>query len=185
MFSVGYSSGVFSSQGLDMEFNTNEQGEVDFSSLVSGYPIPTTIDDWINLPIRDFDVRINTCKLSIRAPMVIITNYSKMNFHHVPINKRTVYDFYKARDIYTGKFLSFAEASLEHINPKSNNGKKTWKNIAITHKELNSERGNTPLTHWRYKLQYELKEPLPKPMCNLIGEIMRPEWLPFVGKYSE
>jgi hypothetical protein len=92
---------------------------------------------------------------------------------------------YGGKCIWSNRKLSLNEASIEHMTPKSHKGKNTWGNLAIADKKLNSERGNIPVTQWKYKPQYRLKEPKKIPACALIQESVRPEWEYFLIHKNE
>ena len=139
-------------------------------------------DDWVPCPIRDFDIPIHTPRLVIRAPIVILAkNYSKIPMKEIPISKRAVYDHYKGKCIWTGRTLSFSESSLEHMVCKSHNGEKSWDNIALADYRLNAERGNTPVSEWKYKAKYKLHKPIAKTPESMIT-VDRPEWEYFLFK---
>lgn len=167
-------------EALDLAYDSTAQG-LDFMS-------PNTFnlvkwEDWIGLPIRDFDIPIHTPKIIIRAPIVIVAkNYTKIPVKEIKLSKKAVYSFYNGKCIWTGRTLTFSESSLEHMVPKSHNGKMDWNNIGLSDKKLNQERGATPLEKWKYKPKYKLKKPLPTPIPALLHTASRPEWQYFLIK---
>ena len=166
---------------LDLEFALGEDGFVDFTQCTK--MVPVGIPEWNFLSIRDYDLPIRTAHQVVRSPIVLITkNYSKMNFKRLRPSKRNLYEFYGKKCIWTGRTLSLSEASVEHMICRSAKGDSTWQNLGISDKKLNSERGNTPLEKWKYKPQYQLREPKATPVSALINKPNRPEWIPFLLK---
>ena len=168
-------------QGLDLDYDLNSKGYIDFHS--PNKVIPTYIEDWLELPVRDFDIPIVTTRKVIRAPIIIMArNFNKMIFTKLKANKRNLYNMYGGKCIWTGKILSFNEASIEHLTCKSHKGGNDWDNVAIANKNINQERGNIPLEKWKYKQQYPLKQPKSIPISGLINKAVRPEWDYFLIK---
>lgn len=160
---------------LNLEYKEMDNGEINFSSPSTYYPV--SWEDWIQLPVRSFDIPIHTPKMIIRAPIVLVArNCDKIPMKRIPLSKRAVYNHYKGRCIWSGEKLSLNEASLEHMITRSAKGARSWKNIGLAHKKLNAERGNTPLEKWKYKAKYPLSEPLSRPVSTMITTAVRPEW---------
>ena len=51
-------------------------------------------------------------------------------------------------DFYTGKYIKRKDRSIEHIIPRSKGGKNDLFNYAVTHKDLNNQRGNMDMKQW-------------------------------------
>lgn len=165
-------------QALDLEYDLKD-GTIDFASPIK--MIPVGINEWISLPVRDFDIPIHTSKSVVRAPIVIIAkNFSKMVMKQLHPTKKNLYHMYGGKCIWTGEKMSFNEATLEHMTPKSHGGGESWKNLALAKKSVNNERGNVPVSEWKYKAQYKLVEPKLRPIAAEIKEAIRPEWKYFL-----
>ncbi len=159
---------------LDLHYGLNDDGSVNYNDVAY---YPTNWDNWIELPVRDFDIPIRTVRLTLRAPIIIVAkNYSKIPNKRIKLSKRSAYEHYGKKCVWSGRELSFNEASLEHMTPRSHNGEMTWDNIAIADRKLNAERGNIPIDQWKYKAKYQPNEPKIKPMSILIDTPNRPEW---------
>lgn len=172
-------NGVSAAKALDLEYDLNEDGTVNFMS--PNKFVPTDWESWINLELRDYDIPIRTAHRVIRAPIVILAhNFRKMVYRKLRPNKRNLYNIYGGKCIWTGRILSFNESSIEHMVCRSANGDSSWQNLGISDKKLNSERGNLTLDKWKYKQQYPLKEPKSTPISGLINEPKRPEWQYFL-----
>lgn len=139
------------------------------------------LEEWLEQPIRPFDNVVHTAKREIRIPTVLMAhNYNKIPKKKIHPTKRNVYDMYDGIDYWTGKKIPFKRATLEHVIPKSKGGKDSWKNLAISDKDINNSRGNTDVKDFKYKPHYELKEPKEVPISALIKEIRHRDWRIFI-----
>jgi len=173
--------GNMASQGIDIEFELDDDGRPNFDKV--SYWEPVNLEAWMNLPVRSWDIPIHTSKRTIRAPIVMrAKNYNGLALRELKLNKRNAYRHYGKKCAYSGKILTLAEASLEHVKPKSHGGKDEWTNIVLAHRDLNSERGNMPIENFRHRLLYEPKKPLPRTAASEISTVPRVEWLSFILK---
>lgn len=174
-----FSTGEDAAQALDLDFATDSKGNIDFNTPIKYNAV--SIDEWVKLPIRDFDLSVQCAKTAIRAPIVIIThNLKKMPMKQLKPTRRNIWEWYNRKCIWTNKELSFAECTKEHIKPKCKGRDDSWENVAPASKRLNNERGSTPLELWKYKMQYKLKEPPKMPISTFIKHAVRPEWQSFL-----
>lgn len=170
-----FSDDVDAVEALDLTYPLDENGHVDFSTPSTS--VPTKIDDWLSLPVRDFDIPVQSIKTVYRAPIVVLThNCKKPPTRQLKATRRNLWEFYNKKDIWTGKEISYAECTKEHLTPKSAGGKDDWTNLAPASKKLNNERGSIPLDQWKHKMQYKLKEPPKMPVSTFIKNPIRPEW---------
>ena len=179
---------------LDIEYEKDSNGNyiLDENGWPCGqsWPRPVDWEEWITLPIREFDDVIHYANGNkmMRAPTVIISkNFSKMpmkSFKGRPSKDALWYrDGGKCQ--YTGKKLSRDNTTIDHIIPKSRGGGDNWENLASTSKELNSWKGNRLNSEIGLKLIKEPKAPKPMPLSSLIREIKRPEWKSFLPHLLE
>lgn len=125
-------------------------------------------DVWTDLPVRPFDLYIDTAKKKIRVPRVVQYLFTeKMPVKKFKPTLDTIYELYKGICSYTKKKLKKSQASRDHYQPESKGGKTTFENIRLADKDLNSKFGN--------KSKAELGIPfvpaiIPKeiPMCNYL-----------------
>lgn len=157
---VDIASPVTANLALDIEYDV----DIDGKPLLDQPPIwmnPVTWDEWIQLPVREYDLSINTPKCKIRVPTVIIApNYAKMPMRR----QRFTTDNIRKRDgskcQYTGKILTRAQGTVDHIIPKSRGGKdRDWRNVVWCEKSLNHKKGNRLNDEIGLKLLKEPKEP--------------------------
>ena len=169
-------SGTF--QALNIEYKL-EGNKYDFNSLESINTVDW--DEWIKLPVRNFDYRICTPSLSLRAPTVLITKrYSKMPIANLKPTAKGV----RKRDNnvcqYTGKKLSNDQGSIDHILPRAKGGNDSWENLVYCEREINLFKGDRTLTESGLKLIKTPKEPMGKLLCTLFSEAKHKDWEHFL-----
>ena len=179
---------------LDIEYEKDENGNyiVDENGWPCGksWPRPVTWEEWIALPVRQFDDVIhygNGTKI-MRAPTVIIAkNFSKMpkkSFKGKP-SKDAIWIRDSGVDQYTGYKLRRDNATIDHVVPQSRGGLHSWENLVLTSKELNAKKGNKMNNEVGYHLIREPKAPRPIPLSHLIREIKHVDWTPYLPHLSE
>jgi 5-methylcytosine-specific restriction endonuclease McrA len=165
---------------LDIVYEEVEEGQFNFEKPIGITPVKW--EDWIKLPIRNFDEVIHTSKLTIRVPTVLIA----VNFNKVPrrIQKLTKQGIF-ARDgmvcQYTGKELPRHRLDIDHIVPKSRGGKDSWSNCVVADKEINRKKGNKLNSEAGLSLIKEPKEPIATP-CVVIRTASQRDWEHFLIK---
>lgn len=169
---------------LDIQYKQNEDGSYDFKEVSA--MIPTDWDDWVKLPVREHDESVNSARLNLRAPTVVIArNYHKMPQKAFRPSKKTIYERDKGTCQYTGQKLSFGQATLDHIQPKSKGGKDTFENLVLAAPEVNHAKGNKSNKEAGLKLLRQPKAPLPVPAIALITQARHIDWSWFVNKMSK
>lgn len=104
---------------------------------------PVKWPDWLRLPIRERDHSVLTPRGRIRVPTVIVlARFSKVPRKRPTLSARSIW----ARDggicQYTGRTLAPGEGNIDHIVPVSRGGGTTWENCVLSHREVNSRKGN-------------------------------------------
>jgi len=171
--------------GLDIQYNLNDKGEPDFNSTPSVIN-PVLWADWIQLPIRDWDLVITTPHRDIRVPTVIVTvNYAKIpikKFRKKP-TRETVWFRDKGICQYSGQPLKKDDASIDHVIPKSRGGLvDDWKNVVLCHKEINANKGNRLNSEVGLKLIREPTIPKSMPISDMIVTAKHSDWNVFIKK---
>ena len=119
----------------------------------------------------------------MRVPTVLIAkNFNKMpvkKFKGKP-SKDAIWHRDGGIDQYTGKLLKREDATIDHVLPQSKGGKDTWENLVTTHRDINSEKGNSLNDEAGLKLIRVPKAPLPVPLSMLIREVRHRDWAPFL-----
>jgi len=167
---------------VDIDYSRDEDGKPNFSHPTSMRPVDW--DEWITLPIREWDLEIHSPSITIRVPTVIIAkNYAKMPVHTFrgKPSKKAVWKRDKGIDQYTGRALAEIDATLDHVIPRSKGGQSTWNNLVLAHKRLNWKKGNKLNEEVGLKLIRRPKAPEPVPASELIKEAKHIDWVHFIG----
>lgn len=112
--------------------------------------------EWIN---KSFDgyKRIKTPKQELCVPeIIVLKEYDKIQKKKLNANKKNIYKRDMGQCQYCAKALSVKDATIDHINPKSKNGKFTWDNCVLSCVKCNLKKGNYDLKEIGMKL---LKKP--------------------------
>lgn len=170
--------------GIDISYPETATG-YDFSQ-----PFYTDVswDDWIKLPIRDFDFVVHTTKLTIRVPTIIIArNFTKMPDKDLKPTKNNI----RIRDNdtcqYSNRRLRPGEGNVDHVIPKDVWKKRglagspdCWENLVWCDKEINNKKGNRTNEEIGLKLIRKPKAPLPLKACALVRKANHFSWEPFI-----
>lgn len=180
---VGMSSGAL--VGLHMEFPKGEDGEWDFATPTETYPVEW--EDWMKLPIREYDEEIHTSKLTIRIPKIVITtNFDKFPKVTPKMTHHSIFERDSFTCSYTGQKYEPHEAhkylNIDHVIPRAQGGKSTWENLVTSSKVVNSQKADKTPAQAGLKL---LKIPhKPKPRAAAFkayadGRLIEPQvqWL--------
>ena len=175
------SNGKPSTMALDIEYELDDNGQPIFDEAKSMNPV--SWEEWMTLPIRPWDLAINSPTRSIRVPTVIIaTNFNKMpikTFKGKP-SKDGIWNRDQGICQYTGKKLTKDQSTIDHVIPRSKGGLDTWTNMVVCDKTLNSKKGNKLNSELGLKLRKEPIEPSPTPMSALIKEAKHHTWKHFL-----
>jgi len=164
-------------KSLKIEYFKSDKGVYDYQNPIEILPLEW--DEWITITPRDFDEdSIHTVNLEIRVPSVIIvgSNYDRMPVKMFRPTKKNIYDHYNGVCAYTGRKLTYKETTLDHVIPKSKNGKNTWKNLVPCDGAINRMKDDRTPDEAGLKLKYKLSEPKPVPAHVLIKSVISPDW---------
>ncbi len=150
-------------KALDIVYPRKEDGSFDLNSQPD--MIPVTWQEWLALPIYEHHLVVNTSKMKIRVPTVVVSvNYYKVPKKRFRPTKSVLYKIQKGICGITGKKMSFKEANIEHKIPKSKGGKDTFENLMAAISKENSKRGNKSYQELNIKPLFSHKEPAPMPV---------------------
>lgn len=104
---------------------------------------PVRWTDWLKLPVRDRDHAVATPRGKIRVPTVIVlTRFDKVPRRRPGLSARAIW----ARDggicQYTGRHLKPGEGNIDHVVPRARGGPMSWENCVLSHRQVNSRKGN-------------------------------------------
>lgn len=171
------------SLALDIDYELDLNGNPIFESPVSITPVKW--DDWLKLPIRSWDLSINSANMSIRVPTVVVfVNFSKMpvRMFRAKPTKDALWTRDGGKCQYTGKTVSKNQANIDHVIPKSRGGRDTWSNLVVCSKDINTKKGNKLNSEVGLKLIRDPKIPKPTPVCEFITEAKHADWKHFLIK---
>lgn len=158
--------------GMDIELADDE-------TLQTATPVKW--DDWLKLLVRDQDLSIMTPHGPIRAPTVIIChNYNKVPMKMPRLSPANIWHRDGGVCQYTGRKLTRAEGNLDHVIPRSLGGKDTWENLVLSHKEINSKKGNRTNKEAGLSLIRKPAAPPATPVSFSIREAKHRHWRPFL-----
>ena len=169
---------------LDIVYATNPDGTTDFST--HEYVNPVTWDEWIKLPIREYDFAIHSMNLVIRAPtVVIVKRYDKIRtkaFKGKP-TKQGLYHRDGGRDAYTGKEMDIEDLCIDHVHPKAKGGTDTYDNTVLTTKEINNKKGSKLNSEAGLTLHVTPHTPKEVVVSATIKKARHRDWSLFLGKH--
>jgi len=164
--------------GLDISYP--KVGEVGWNFDRPLYLNPLKWEDWLALPIRDFDFTISTAKQQVRVPTVIVTShYSKMPMTEPRVSRETIYSRDGGVCQYTGEFIG-REGNLDHVIPKAQGGRNTFENLVWSKPRLNSLKADRLPHEAGLKLIRQPRAPKKVPVSTTIREAKHPDWLHFI-----
>jgi len=164
---------------LDMEYDIDVTGEYNFDEPINITPV--NWETWCNLPVRDYDLHINTPTHKIRVPTILICQkYNKIPMRRFSPTKHTIWERDRGTCQYTGKNVGRHNANIDHIIPVSRGGKNTFENMVLCSKEINQMKGDKTPDEIGLKLIRKPVEPAPVPISAYINEIKHFSWKKFL-----
>jgi 5-methylcytosine-specific restriction endonuclease McrA len=92
--------------------------------------------------LEEYDHDIRSISLIIKAPAVVrLLRYAKLGRRSPPFSRLNVLTRDNFECQYCGKGLVAASATLDHVVPRSKNGKSTWQNVVTACAPCNRRKG--------------------------------------------
>ncbi len=178
---TGGSDGIAPAVGLDIGYAQAADGSWQFGEPLYLNPVPW--DEWVKLPIRDFDLTIHSARLTIRVPTVIVsTQYDRMPICTPRLSRDAIF----ARDggicQYTGEFVGRSGGTLDHVVPRDRGGRDSFDNLVWAKKEINSLKANRLPHEAGLRLLRRPRTPAPMPASATIREARHPDWRHFLTR---
>lgn len=127
-------------EALSMMYSNNATG---LDIVGEDHMIPYKWDDWVNLPEDNTSEYISTIKQKIKIPKVIVLcRYDKVPIKRPRFSLNGVWVRDRGICQYTGRKLSKNEGNVDHVIPRSKGGKTDWTNCVLSHKDINSRKGD-------------------------------------------
>lgn len=163
---------------LDMTYEAGETDGFNLDKCIGMTPVQW--DDWVKLPVRDFDLSINTIRGPIRIPSIVVSQrFAKTIMKEPKLTKGNI----RARDNdtcqYTGRKLNPNAGNVDHVIPISRGGKNTWENMVWCDKMLNFTKADKTPEEAGLKLIRKPFKPKPLPMSAVqraIKGYSHPDW---------
>ena len=110
-------------------------------------------DNWIEMDSSTDKYVISTTSKDLKVPEVIVLlKYDKVYIKDLKLTKKNLYIRDKYRCQYTGKQVSYEEADIDHVIPRSKGGKNSWENMVVCSKEVNRQKANRTPDEAGFKL---------------------------------
>lgn len=111
---------------------------------------------------------IQTVRFQIAVPRIIrLLGYDKLPRQEVKFNRRNIYARDSNRCQYCGKKFPTTELSLDHVVPRSQNGKSTWDNIVCCCVKCNVKKGGRTPTQANMHLITKPVKPKRSPVISI------------------
>lgn len=143
---------------------------------------PIRWDDWLKLPVRDFDRSVNTSSRTVRVPTVIVaSSYAKIPLCRPRFGSRGIWKRDGGICQYTGRKLAPSEGNIDHIIPRSRGGASSWENCVLSHRSVNEKKADRLPHEAGLRLLRTPKVPRPLPTMMTIRNLHGiPEWQRFL-----
>lgn len=168
---------------LDLDYELDENGNPIYIRPIRMNAV--SWDEWIELPIRDFDDVINTQHKQIRIPTITVaSNFKKMpikKFKNIP-SKNDIFIRDGGVCQYTGQKINKSNGTIDHVIPKSKGGQNSWNNLVLCSKDVNLKKSNKSLAECGLKLLTTPKKPVSVPIYKSILEMNHPSWNIFLKR---
>jgi len=110
---------------------------------------------------------MRTVRTAIAVPRIIrLLGYDKIPKQDVKFNRRNLYARDGNRCQYCGRRFTTAELSLDHVIPRSRDGRSTWENIVCACLKCNVRKGGRTPEEAGMKLITKPKKPKRSPLIN-------------------
>lgn len=159
--------------GIDFGFE-------DDNETISYYR-PVEWEEWVELPVRPFDLAIATNRFLIRAPTVIVArHYRKVPPRTPHLNSAAIFERDGYRCAYCGNVFQKNDLNLDHVIPESRGGTTTWTNLVCSCKRCNTLKADRMPHEAGMRLLHRPTAPKARPISFDIRSIKHPTWKPFI-----
>jgi 5-methylcytosine-specific restriction endonuclease McrA len=167
------------SRAWDIEYGRHEDGTPNFDEIVQMRLLPWA--DWIQLPIREYDMEIPTSSRTIRVPTVItVPHYAEMPMVRQKANRKFYFEREGGLDAYTGMPVSLEEGTLDHVVPRDQGGQSTPTNLVWTALKTNQFKRNLRPEQCGLTLRVRPRAPQTVPIESRIREMRHRDWRHFL-----
>lgn len=127
---------------------------------------------------------VQTVRMQIAVPKVIrLLGYEKLPRQGVKLNRRNIFARDRNRCQYCGKHFNTSELSLDHVVPRSQNGKSSWTNLVCCCVRCNAKKGGRTPLQANMKLITTPRQPRRNPVIGLrLGADKYASWKQFLDQ---
>ncbi|QDU64379.1 HNH endonuclease [Planctomycetes bacterium Pan216] len=125
---------------------------------------------------------VRAVSFDIPAPRIIrLLSYDRIPKHPVKFNRRNIFARDEYRCAYCHKNFSVGELTLDHVVPRSQNGKTTWENVVTCCVRCNVKKGGRTPEQAGMKLHRKEIKPKTNPVVNSkLSHRRYRSWKPFL-----
>lgn len=167
---------------LNMDWAAEDVAAENFSNPTVLQPM--SWDEWIKLPVRDYDLSINTSTMEIRVPNIVIcAKFNKIPNKAPKLSKKNI----MLRDNFTCQFTGVQypknELNIDHVIPKSRGGQNSWENLVTCHKSINTQKADRTPREAGLSLIVAPRRPTPSALF-FADKMKDPKWGPFMNSMN-
>ena len=133
------------------------------------YMTPLRWNDWLQLPVNEEDLFVQTVNKKIKIPRVIIlSKFDKVPKKRPRFSQKNIWirDNYTCQ--YTGKKLKPGEGNIDHVVPRSKGGLTDWTNCVLACKKINAKKADATPEQVGLKLLKKPETPKELPIFHYI-----------------
>jgi len=147
---------------------------------------PISLEEWFDLPVRPSDHSIGISSGSVRVPTVIVLrSYAQMPMYEPKFCLKNIWLRDHGYCQYSGRKLSPAEASIDHVIPSSRGGDTSWENCVLADRHLNSKKGAKTPEEAGLRLKRKPFAPKPVPVImTLRNNLGIDDWNHFLASHA-
>jgi len=124
---------------------------------------PMSWESWLELPCLENDY-VSTVTSKIKIPKVIIlAKYNQVPHKRPRLTAKNIWQRDNGTCQYTGKKLTPNEGNIDHVLPRSRGGRTSWSNCVLSHKDVNSLKGDKTPHEAGLRLLKQPREPIAMP----------------------
>jgi 5-methylcytosine-specific restriction endonuclease McrA len=148
------------------------------------YMVPLRWNEWLELPIEEDDLFVQTVNRKIKIPKVIILS----KFDRVPkkrprFSQKNIWIRDNFTCQYTGKKLRPGEGNIDHVVPRSKGGSTSWDNCVLACKQVNAKKADATPEEAGLRLLKKPESPKELPIFHYITNKHNiKEWEIFLAK---
>lgn len=127
---------------------------------------------------------IHTVRFAIAVPKIIrLLGYDRLPRQDVKFNRRNIFARDSNKCQYCGKKFSTSELSLDHVVPRSQNGRATWENIVCCCVKCNVKKGGRTPDQAKMKLLTKPIKPRRSPAIGFkLADARYKSWKQFLDE---